>query len=357
MMRKRILSLILALALVLGTAPSALAAAQPTLFCGITVSTGEVELILEDLDGSAVYGAQIEMTFSGAYRDSDFEFLADSRTAYAAQSVQEAGQDRTKVTLYLTDRAPLNENTVLHMGVLRVADGAENALPDQAAITLLDADLRPMTGYMSGSIPTDIAVVKEDNPSWPGWPFFPPSKPDTPAEPDIPDTPEEPSVPVVPPLPVTPAALPFTDVKTGDWFYDAVAYVYGKGMMQGVSASSFAPGSTTSRAMIVTILHRLEGSPAASPASFSDVSASAYYAAPVAWASANGIVTGYTDGTFKPNAPITREQMAAILYRYASYKGLVGSATAVSSPNGFPDASSISPYAADAVRSVSPRFA
>ncbi|WP_419057029.1 S-layer homology domain-containing protein, partial [Evtepia gabavorous] len=117
--------------------------------------------------------------------------------------------------------------------------------------------------------------------------------------------------------------LPFTDVKTGDWFYEAVQYVYDKGMMTGVSADRFAPASTTTRGMIVTILYRLENEPAVSGGSaFTDVESGAWYADAVAWAAANDIVNGTSATTFAPNSPITREQMATMLYRFAQYKGM-----------------------------------
>ena len=142
--------------------------------------------------------------------------------------------------------------------------------------------------------------------------------------------------------------LPFTDVKTGDWFYEAVQYVYDKGMMTGVSADRFAPASTTTRGMIVTILYRLENEPAVSGGSaFTDVENGAWYADAVAWAAANDIVNGTSATTFAPNSPITREQMAAILYRYAAYKGYDVSQKADLS--GYTDAASISGYAKDAL--------
>ncbi|MDY4431052.1 choice-of-anchor I domain-containing protein, partial [Evtepia sp.] len=161
-------------------------------------------------------------------------------------------------------------------------------------------------------------------------------------EPDT-DPGTEPSQPVTPPA----AALPFTDVKSGDWFRDAVAYVYDKGMMTGTSATTFAPNSTTTRGMIVTILYRLENEPAAGTSSFADVVSGAYYAKAVAWAAENGVVTGTTATTFAPDAPITREQMAAILYRYATLKGYDVSQKADLS--GYTDANTISAYASDAM--------
>ena len=146
---------------------------------------------------------------------------------------------------------------------------------------------------------------------------------------------------------VTPT-LPFTDVKSGDWFYEAVQYVYDKGMMTGVSADRFAPASTTTRGMIVTILYRLENEPAVSGGSaFTDVESGTWYADAVAWAAANDIVNGTSATTFAPNSPITREQMAAILYRYAAYKGYDVSQKADLS--GYTDAASISGYAKDAL--------
>lgn len=112
---------------------------------------------------------------------------------------------------------------------------------------------------------------------------------------------------------------PFTDVKTGDWFYDAVSYVYTEGLMTGTGTYTFSPSAPTSRAMLVTILWRLQGEPYVSGSSFSDVKSSAYYYDAVRWAARYGIVEGYEGNVFKPDDAITREQFAAILYRYAEY--------------------------------------
>ncbi|MBM6665676.1 S-layer homology domain-containing protein [Flavonifractor plautii] len=145
------------------------------------------------------------------------------------------------------------------------------------------------------------------------------------------------------------AGLPFTDVASGSWYYDSVAYVYEQGLMGGTGEGRFSPDLTTSRAMIVTILYRLEGSPAVSGgASFADVTAGQWYSDGVAWASANGIVTGYSNGSFGPDDTITREQMAAILYRHARYKGYDLSAQAAL--DGYADAAQVSAYAADAMK-------
>ena len=96
------------------------------------------------------------------------------------------------------------------------------------------------------------------------------------------------------------ASLPFRDVKEGVWFHDAVAYVYEKGLMSGTASDAFSPDQSTSRGMIVTILHRLSGSPDAGASDFKDVADGQYYARAVAWAAANGVVSGYGDGRFGP---------------------------------------------------------
>ena len=121
---------------------------------------------------------------------------------------------------------------------------------------------------------------------------------------------------------IAPEPLPFGDVDDGDWFADAVRFVYENGMMNGVSETSFAPHATTSRSMIVTILYRLEGEPVVDYAmDFTDVAGDAYYAEAVRWAASEGIVGGYGGGLFGAEDAVAREQLAVILYRYAVYKG------------------------------------
>ena len=119
-----------------------------------------------------------------------------------------------------------------------------------------------------------------------------------------------------------PEPLPFDDVDDGDWFADAVRYVYENGMMNGTGDTTFAPDDTTSRSMIVTILYRLEGEPVVDGAmDFTDVAGDAWYTDAVRWAAGEGIVGGYGGGLFGSDDAVTREQLAAILYRYAVYKG------------------------------------
>ena len=112
----------------------------------------------------------------------------------------------------------------------------------------------------------------------------------------------------------------FTDVAPNAWYKDAVQYAYDNGLMTGVSADAFAPEQTTTRAMIVSILARLEGVESAQAAGFADVN-DEWYATAVNWAANVGVVNGYEDNTFRPNQPITREQLAAILMNYSAYKG------------------------------------
>lgn len=140
-------------------------------------------------------------------------------------------------------------------------------------------------------------------------------------------------------------AMPFVDVDENEWFYDVVLYAYENGLMTGVSATEFAPNQTTTRGMIVSMLARLEGVTSAEDAGFADVAANDWYATAVNWAASEGIVNGFEDDTFRPNAPITREQMAAILYNYADYKGYDVSARADLSD--YADAASISSWAED----------
>lgn len=117
-------------------------------------------------------------------------------------------------------------------------------------------------------------------------------------------------------------SAPFTDVDTAKWYHLSVDYVLTHKMMNGVSSRAFAPNANLTRGMLVQILYNLEGKPKGTATNFSDVQADAWYAEAVGWAAANKVVTGYADSTFRPNAAVTREQAAAILYRYAKSKDI-----------------------------------
>lgn len=146
----------------------------------------------------------------------------------------------------------------------------------------------------------------------------------------------------------TPSETKFNDVSANDWFASAVDYVTGKGMMNGTADNTFSPKANTTRGMVVTVLYRLENQPSTSAASFTDVASGAYYANAVAWANANGIVSGYGSGKFGPNDKVTREQLAAILYRYAQYKKY--DVSGANSLDGYADAQSVSSYAVPALQ-------
>ena len=137
---------------------------------------------------------------------------------------------------------------------------------------------------------------------------------------------------------------PFVDVKPGAWYYDAVKYVMEQGLFYGTSDIAFSPDGIMTRGMMVAVLHRMENEPESNPADFLDVANSLYYAEAVAWAAKNEIVVGYGDGKFAPDAPITREQLAAILYRYSGSPAFSGTLTE------FTDVDNASGYALDALR-------
>ena len=143
----------------------------------------------------------------------------------------------------------------------------------------------------------------------------------------------------------------FLDVSRTDWFYYDVRYVCENGLMNGTSRNRFSPYGTATRGMLVTILYRMENEPRCfGSAAFSDVKPGAYYEKAVVWASQNNIVSGYTDGTFRPDAPVTREQLASILYRYTLYRGQDVSAAGTTSFTGYGDAQTVSNYALPAMR-------
>ncbi len=155
-------------------------------------------------------------------------------------------------------------------------------------------------------------------------------------------------MPTVKPTPEPVKAMSFSDVKADDWYYDAVSYVYKNDLMQGTD-DGFEPGTEMTRAMLVTVLYRMEApSDVAKQYSFNDVSSDAWYADAVAWASSNGIATGTSDTEFAPDMSVSREQMAAIFYRYAVYKGY--DTTSPDTLDGFTDISEINDWATDALK-------
>lgn len=270
-----------------------------------------VALWVEGLDGTrSVYAAQLDITLSGAYETIRLKPASDA--VYVAQTCQ-ISDGKTKLSLYwcAENDTPVGGGKTLSLGTLTLDSSA--SLPGKANLTLLDWS---MDRFFTG----EVTVQKSTAGSAPEY---------------------------GPSDPVKPEPLPFEDVSPDDWFYSAVQYVYQRGMVKGTSATEFSPGSTVTRGMIVTILHRLEGEPGVAASGFSDVPADQWYAGAVNWAAANGIVNGYSSEKFAPNDTVTREQLAAILYRYAGTKGINRSVT--EDLSAFTDQTAISNYAVDAV--------
>lgn len=143
---------------------------------------------------------------------------------------------------------------------------------------------------------------------------------------------------------------PFIDVSASDWYYKSVEYAYKNNLFSGLTATQFGPNVSVTRGMLVTVLWRAEGKPSVSSGSqFTDVYIGAYYEKAVIWAEQNGIVSGYSDTVFAPDAPILREQIASIFYRYARYKGLAVKDTDNTALT-FTDAKDISSYAVESIQ-------
>lgn len=168
------------------------------------------------------------------------------------------------------------------------------------------------------------------------WPVVVPPDP----EPEPSEEPEE-------ELPPSEVVLPFNDVVEGAWYHDAVADVYARGWMTGTSDTNFAPEQAMTRAMVAATLHRMEGSPLTKASGFTDVAPGTWYEEAVAWAQQAGVVHGFDDGTFQPNAIITREQLAAMLQNYSMYKG--EHTDARQDLNVYSDADAVSAWAQDAL--------
>lgn len=383
-MKKRILIL----ALVLFLLPAVPAAARETFSLEWRGGGNSAELVLSGLEES-VYALQLELTLEGLCED--MEFLSEVREAYSPDCRVHREDGRTAVTVYMTGRSPLNDGDRLFLGTLEAKEILP--APAEALLTLLDRDLQPIQGANetlvelwgrdvgeSGSL-RGYRVQLEQTAhgtlrASPLWAEEDETVTLT-ARPDagyalerlevtgsdgrrlrvkelggnrysftMPDGQARAVAFFVRSDGVLPE-LPFTDVSPEDWFYEAAGYVYTHGLMLGTTDTTFAPQITTNRGMIVTILHRLEGTPAAGQGGFLDVPAEMYCADAVAWAAANGIVNGYGNGRFGPRDTITRQQLAAILYRYAVYKGRpTGTAGDLTD---YPDGGSVSPYAREAM--------
>lgn len=373
---------------------------------GLTLSyspagNGSAVLSVEGLDGVRdVYAAQVELTLNGSY--SDVSLTPSSASTYVPKSTVQTSGGTTSVTLYLYGEEAINRGTSMNLGTLNL--GGSFSAPTSATLTLLDWNLSPFgsadhqavavkpgggNGSGSSSSGGDDSEVRYSisvSPSDGGTVRVTPTRAGAGDQVTLTAAPDQgfqlDSLTVLdargnhirltgqdggrytfrmPASRVTveasfrsageaadPVPLPFTDVTEAAWYHSAVEYVYRNGLMAGTATTVFSPDVTTTRGMIVTILYRMAGSPTADSgavsASFPDVPSGQYYTAAVDWAANSGVVTGYTNGCFGPNDPITREQFATILHRYAGLSGL-DTATA-GDLSAFPDRESVSPYAA-----------
>lgn len=351
-------------------------------------SGDSVNLSVKGFNGS-VYGVQLELVLDGEYPDA--RFLESGSEAYNPGDPARVENGKTHITVYLSTKgsSPLGNGSSLDLGVLSV--GGDFEMPETAVLTLLNPDLQPYDkanetevnvqrprSTVSGGSTVNISRVENGTVSTDKRVASSGSTVTLTAKPNAGYVLESISVTaggksvalkelgggrysfVMPNSAVNVSAvfkaedentedkpIPFGDVAASDWFYEAVKYVYNKGMMNGTDDVSFSPYQRTTRGMIVTILWRLEGEPDAEGREFNDVKAGQYYAAAVEWASANGIVDGYDDGRFYPDNAITREQLAAILYRYAAYKNYDIQASA--NLGGYTDSTKISDYAKSAM--------
>lgn len=389
-------ALLLTLTLVLGLALPAQAA-------GLRLSWDKkgnsVSLTLRGLGEESVYGVQLELTVDGNHARASFVPAASD--VYSPECRVSASDRSSRIVLYLTSQEPLNSGGILEVGDLTLEK--DFTMPADATVTLLGHELKHLpqangavisaSGQSQGGGNTDsgdsgeedreteeyrvrisssahgkvttrynraeprssvmLTVAAEDNYGLKELKVTASGGREM-ALTDVGGgryTFRMPTADVEVTASfqwtgLTHTPMSFSDVAEDHWYHDAVHYVYERGMMTGTSETAFSPDMVTSRGMIVTILHRLEGSPKADAAGFSDVSRSEYYAPAVDWARSNGIVSGYggnETGTFGPNNSITREQLAAILYRYAEKAG--ADTTPRGNLDGFSDAGDISDYA------------
>lgn len=357
---KKNLSALLVGSMLVSMLPAAGAAASPVV--EYETSGRYAELTLVNLPDEKIHSAQLELTLGGLH-DVSLSQSGGSGNDRVTVEKTTRGESSTTVTLYIDSIVSLVEDGTLSLGTLEFGNTeVTHSFNTTGTLTLLDERQNKIT---SGTVTVRRPGGSggDDNPGGDDKPgdsgntgntsggsgdasFSRNPRPDSGSSgSDRADAIED--EPAMSAPPETEQRASFSDVPQSEWYAGAVDYVYRNGMMAGTSASSFSPGVATNRAMIVSILYRLEGSPAADGGTFPDVAAGQYYTGAVAWAAANGIVSGGTDGRFRPNDVITREQLAAILYRYAQFKGYT--LVPPASLSAFPDADMVSSYAVDAM--------
>ena len=301
---------------------------------GLTDDSGQEFSLAASAGEETVYAIQRTVPENGVYE------MAIPRSSVAAEPEKAE---------YAWDR-PL---TVMVNGSKRVIEAHTHTYGAPTEWTDEDSG-EHYTAYictLCGCIVQELPEPPEEGPESPEDTPTPPVEGPTPSEdtPEPPENPPEPSHegPTPPENPPEPSAA-FEDVSEGDWYYSSVQFVYGKGLMRGVSDMQFAPEKKLDRGMFVTVLYRMAGAPETDTASvFSDVPADAYYAKAVQWAYANGIVKGASDTEFQPSREIRRQEIALMAYRYAAYAGCQ---TDERTELTYRDAGDIPDFALDAVR-------
>ncbi len=391
---KRWTGLLLLWALVIGMLPLKASASGVSLTYRQTAQ-GDVILGLSGLgDGRTLYGVALEVTLAGTYAPAQISLSPADPLAYSpgygAQVT--SGGGKTKATLYLVSSLALNSGNALTLGALSVS--GMGIIPESARVLLLDSDA--LTGGLANASLETVPVVQSSDTESPDLPFGASHSISAPqaahgtyqvlssaranqvvtvyVQPDagyklaaltvtaagkpvalldmgngqytfrMPDA----DVAMEAVFVDSGVYLPFTDIDEKHWAYGSIQYVYEHSMMKGTEDTRFSPDVSTDRSMIVTILHRLEGSPEEGQNVFTDVPAGVWYTAPVAWAAENKIVQGYGNGRFGPGDVITREQMVTFLHRYAKYKGYSVAASADLSQ--FRDLDTLSGFALEPMR-------
>ena len=353
---KKNLSALLVGGMLAGMLPAAGAAASPVV--EYETSGQYAELMLIDLPvNERIHSAQLELTMDGLHnvtlsQDGGSGDNSTDRRVTVEKVSRDDKNMQTIVTVYVDAIVSLAEDGTISLGTLAFSNTEKShSFGSTGTLTLLDERQNPITsgtvtvrrqgtggsggGTDNSGNPSGGEDISTDRNPRPSDGSGSNQTDGTAGEPPVEET----------PVPVQRAS--FSDVPQTEWYAGAVDYVYRYGMMAGTSATAFSPNVATNRAMIVSILYRLEGSPAASGGTFPDIAAGQYYTSAVAWAAENGIVSGGTGGRFHPDDVITREQLAAILYRYAHYKGYnILSPAALSA---FSDADTVSRYAVDAM--------
>lgn len=290
----------------------------------LTAADGTLDLgTLTVADGTQVTGVPKATVLDRFLNGTKYETVELSVTHTSSGGSSSDGSSSGGSSSTVEDRTPTVSVNGSGGKVHAASDGTVTITPDEGyriAKILVNGREVTVSTRLTGLKATDTVVVtfeREEEPE---------------------ETPEENPKPV----------HTFTDVGSDDWYAEAVNYAVSNGLFLGISETEFGPNVSMSRAMLVTVLHRMAGAPNAGTANFADVPADAWYTQAVAWAAANGIVQGVSDSRFAPNVPVTREQMATILYRYANHAGVAGDGGS-GSLDSFRDASAVSGYAVQAM--------